>query len=152
MKDSVKLPPSLKNIYKELKLDLWIEPVESWNLEKWAKQWVFLLNAILTVEKWKPASHSKIGWGDFTDAVIKKISDEKKWVIFLLWGNFAKWKKSLINKSKHFALESAHPSPFSVKNFSWCRHFSKVNEILKKEWKKEINWNLYTKPPLNFKF
>lgn len=142
VQDPTPPPPSLKNIYKELKSDLWIEPVESWNLEKWTKQWVFLLNAILTVEKSKAASHSKIWWETFTDAVIKKISDEKEWVVFLLWWNFAKNKKSLIDTSKHFVLESAHPSPFSAHKFLWCKHFSKANEILRKEGKEEINWNL----------
>ena len=138
----IKIPPSLKNIFKELNTDLWIKISNSWNLEKWAKQWVFLLNSILTVEKWKPASHSKIGWENFTNSVIKKISDEKDWVIFLLWGNFAKSKKVLIDEKKHFILESAHPSPFSVKKFYWWKHFSKTNKILKENWKKEINWEI----------
>lgn len=142
VQDWVKNPPSLKNIFKELKNDLWIEISENGNLEKWASQWVFLLNAILTVESWRPASHSKIWWENFTDSVIKKISDEKKWVVFLLWWNFAKSKKKFIDKKKHFILESAHPSPFSVKNFYWWNHFSKTNEILEKIWKTKIDWSL----------
>ena len=148
-----KNPPSLKNIFKELNSDLWIkipkkDDLNSWNLTKWASQWVFLLNAILTVEEWKPASHSKIWekkwdwWEKFTDSVIQKISDEKEKIIFLLWWNFAKSKKKFIDLEKHFVLESAHPSPFSVKNFSWNKHFSKTNEILEKIWKEKINWDL----------
>jgi uracil-DNA glycosylase len=131
-----KIPPSLKNIFKEIKSDIWLEISKNGNLEKWWKQGILLLNSILTVEKGKPASHKKIWWDKFTDFLIKKISDEKKWVIFVLWGNFAKSKKILINEKKHFILESAHPSPFSVKNFSWNKHFSKINNFLKKE----INW------------
>lgn len=142
VQDWTKIPPSLKNIFKELNSDLWIEIPKSWNLEKWASQWVFLLNAILTVEEWKPASHSKIWWEKFTDFVIQKISDEKEKIIFLLWWNFAKSKKKFINLEKHFVLESAHPSPFSVKNFAWNGHFSKANKILEKIWKEKINWDL----------
>ncbi|MCD5382671.1 uracil-DNA glycosylase [Candidatus Gracilibacteria bacterium] len=142
VQDGVKNPPSLKNIFKELKNDLGIEISENGNLEKWASQGVFLLNAILTVESGKPASHSKIGWENFTDSVIKKISDEKKGVVFLLWGNFAKSKKKFIDKKKHFILESAHPSPFSVKNFYGGNHFSKTNEILEKIGKTKIDWSL----------
>jgi len=148
---------SLKNIFKELNSDLWIkipekDDLNSWDLTKWANQWVFLLNVFLTVEEKRPTSHSKIwyikwnkkttGWENFTDSVIKKISDEKEWVIFLLWWNFAKSKKKFIDLKKHFVLESAHPSPFSVKNFSWCKHFSKVNNILKENWQEEICWDL----------
>jgi len=143
----IKNPPSLKNIFKELNSDLWIkipekDDLNSWDLSKWASQWVFLLNAILTVEEWQPASHSKIWWEKFTDSVIQKISNEKEKIIFLLWWNFAKSKKKFINLEKHFILESAHPSPFSVKNFSWNEHFSKTNEILEKIWKEKINWSL----------
>jgi len=155
-----KNPPSLKNIFKELNSDLWIivsekDDLNSWDLTKLANQWVFLLNAIMTVEEWQPASHSKIWykkwikktswWENFTDSVIEKIASERSWVVFLLWWNFAKWKKKFIEKylekNNHYVLESAHPSPFSVKNFSWCRHFSKVNEILKKKWECEIDWD-----------
>lgn len=138
-----KLPPSLKNIFKELNSDLWFAIPKNWNLEKWAKSWVFLLNSILTVKAWNPASHSKIWWEIFTDKVIETISNKKSWIIFILWWNFAKNKKWLIDTSKHFIIEATHPSPFSAYNwFFWSKPFSKTNEILKKLWKKEIEWNL----------
>lgn len=143
VQDWVKLPPSLKNIYKELNTDLWVTIPQSWNLEKWTKEWVFMMNAILTVKAWLPASHSKIGWETFTDKIIKTISDKKIWIVFILWWNFARNKKCLIDITKHFVIESAHPSPFSAYNwFFWSRPFSKTNEILKKIWKKEIDWSL----------
>jgi len=138
-----KQPPSLKNIFKELKNDINIDIPEHWNLEKWAKQGVLLLNAILTVQASSPASHSKIGWEKFTDAVIKKLSDERDWIIFLLWGAFAQSKKPLIDLNKHFVLETTHPSPFSAyRGFLWSNPFSKTNKILEKIWKKKIDWNL----------
>lgn len=143
VEDSIKLPPSLKNIYKELNTDLWLTISKSWNLEKWTHEWVFMMNAILTVKAWLPASHSKIWWETFTDKVIKTISDKKTWVVFILWWNFAKNKKSLIDTTKHFVIESPHPSPFSAYNwFFGSRPFSKTNEILKKLGKKEIDWKL----------
>lgn len=143
VQDPTPPPPSLKNIYKELNSDLWCEIPKSWNLEKWTHEWVFMLNAILTVKAWLPASHSKIGWEAFTDIVIKTISDKKEWVVFILWWNFARNKKSLIDTTKHFIIESAHPSPFSAYNwFLGSRPFSKTNEILKKQGKKEIDWSL----------
>lgn len=139
--DWINSPPSLKNIFKEIKNDIWKEIPDSWNLTKWAKQGVLLLNAILTVEKSKPASHSKIWWQNFTDEVIKTISREKEWIVFLLWWTFAQNKKNLIDSSEHHILETSHPSPFSAHRwFLWSKHFSKTNEILKSEWKKEIDW------------
>jgi uracil-DNA glycosylase len=141
--DGIPQPPSLKNMLKEIHADLWIDIPTSGNLEPWAKQWVLMLNAILTVQKWSPASHSKIGWETFTDAVIKKISDEKTGVIFLLWGNFARSKIALIDTFKHSVLEAPHPSPFSAHNgFFGCKHFSKTNELLKEMWKDEIDWRI----------
>lgn len=141
--DWIRIPPSLRNIFKELKSDLWIEPPESWNLEKWAKQWVLLLNAGLTVRKDSPNSHKDAWWHIFTDAVIKKISDEKEWVVFILWGAFAQQKEVLIDTSKHFILKSAHPSPFSAdRGFFWSKPFSKCNELLVNIWKEPINWDL----------
>ncbi len=139
----IKNPPSLQNIFKEIEQDLWIKMSKSGNLESWAKQWVLLLNAILTVQSGNPASHSKIWWENFTDSVIKNISDKKEWIIFILWWNFAKSKKSLIDWKKHYILEASHPSPlWAYKWFFWSKHFSKTNEILKSNWKKEINWQI----------
>lgn len=141
--DGVKPPPSLVNIFKELHDDLGFPIPKSGNLEKWTDEGVLLLNAILTVKAHQPASHGKIGWEQFTDAVISKISDEKAGVVFLLWGSFARQKRALIDTSVHFVLEAAHPSPFSAFNgFFGCRHFSKTNEILKKQDKIPIDWNL----------
>jgi len=138
--DGIKFPPSLVNIFKELYTDLGIEPPGSGCLNRWASQGVFLLNAVLTVRAGEAASHSKIGWTEFTDAVIKKISDKKSGVVFLLWGNFAKGKRDLIDSSKHFILEAAHPSPLAGGAFFGCRHFSKTNEILRSIGKEPINW------------
>jgi len=112
----------------------------SGNLSRWASQGVFLINSILTVRSGEAASHSKIGWTGFTDAAIQKISDKKTGVVFLLWGNFAKSKRELIDVSKHFILEAAHPSPLAGGAFFGCRHFSKTNEILLSLGKEPINW------------
>lgn len=139
--DGVKPPPSLQNIFKEINSDLGIEIPDSGNLERWAKQGVLLLNALLTVRANQPASHHKRGWEQFTDKVIETISKEKSGVVFLLWGRFAQDKESLIDQSKHFILKAAHPSPFSAYNgFFGCKHFSKANEFLKKQGKNEIAW------------
>ncbi|EAJ6073493.1 uracil-DNA glycosylase [Campylobacter coli] len=138
----VKIPPSLLNIYKELKTDLNIEPSKSGNLSSWAKQGILLLNSILSVEAGKPASHSSWGWQEFSDAVISKLSLEKSGLIFMLWGNYAKSKKALIDTNKHFILEAAHPSPLARTGFLGCKHFSKANEILRNLGKNPINWQL----------
>jgi uracil-DNA glycosylase len=136
-------PPSLQNIFKELQNDLGLDIPKDGSLRKWAKQGVFLLNAILTVEKSKPASHAKIGWEHFTDEVIKKISNEKDHVVFVLWGNFAKGKIPLIDKNKHTIITAPHPSPFSVHSgFFGSKPFSKINDDLRKHKMKEINWSL----------
>ncbi|MDD5770360.1 MAG: uracil-DNA glycosylase, partial [Candidatus Gracilibacteria bacterium] len=143
VQNGVNPPPSLKNIFKELHDDLAIQIPNSGDLTKWAKSGVLLLNAILTVIAGIPASHSKIGWESFTDFVIKTISDKKENVVFILWGNFAKSKKSLIDLNKHFVIESAHPSPFSAfSGFFGSKPFSKCNTYLKKVGKKEIDWRL----------
>ena len=136
------LPPSLKNIYKEIENDLSIKKdFTDGNLEKWAEQGVFLLNSILTVVAHIPGSHKNKGWEDFTDYVIQKISDDKDNIVFILWGNYAKSKKILINTDKHLVLESVHPSPFSAYNgFFGCKHFSKCNKYLKEHKKGIINW------------
>lgn len=141
VQDWVLFPPSLKNIFKELKNDTWVEVPSTWNLERWARQGVLLLNAILTVREWEPASHAKIGWEVFTDKIIQTISDKKEGVIFILWGNFAKSKKVLIDTGKHFILETSHPSPLGAhKWFFGSKHFSKTNEILEKLGKEKIEW------------
>lgn len=142
--DGVKLPPSLRNIYKELYNDLGIEPASVGNLECWAKEGVLLLNAVLTVEKDKPASHKFLGWENFTDAIIKSLNDKDTPVVFILWGNFARSKKSLITNPKHYVIESTHPSPFSANyGFFGSKPFSKTNEFLKKNHLKEIDWHVY---------
>lgn len=138
----IKAPPSLMNIFKEIKADLGIE-INSANLEKWAKQGVLLLNAVLTVREGQAGSHQNKGWENFTDSVIRTISDNKENVIFILWGRYAHSKETLINKNKHHILKAAHPSPLSAHNgFFGCRHFSKTNEILKSHGKTEIDWSL----------
>lgn len=144
--NGIKPPPSLVNIYKEIQNDLGIAMPNGYgNLTKWAEQGVLLLNAILTVRANEPASHAKIGWMNFTDAVITKISDEKKGVIFLLWGKFAQEKQLLIDETKHFVLKAAHPSPFSAdKGFFGCKHFSKTNDLLTNQGLTPINWKLLT--------
>lgn len=139
---SQKIPASLRNVYKELKTDVGVDPPNHGDLTKWAKQGVFLLNAILTVRHKSPGSHKSIGWAQFTDAVIKKISSEKEGVIFLLWGNYAKSKKALINELKHHVLEAVHPSPLAGNAFLGNKHFSKTNTILKNEGKATIDWSL----------
>lgn len=139
----IPLPPSLVNIYKELNSDLGIPISTKGDLTQWAQQGVLLLNAVLTVRANEAASHSKIGWMEFTDSVIKKISKEKQGVVFLLWGRFAQDKQSLIDQTKHFVLKAAHPSPLSAYNgFFGCRHFSRCNEILKNEGLAPIDWQL----------
>lgn len=135
-------PPSLKNIFKEIETDLGIRMSGSPDLTPWAEQGVLMLNAILTVEAHKAASHGKIGWAEFTDAVIKYISDNTEGVVFMLWGNFARSKRELIDASKHHVLEAAHPSPLARGAFFGCRHFSKANEMLAAEGKTPIDWQL----------
>lgn len=141
--DGIKIPPSLKNIYKELHDDLGIEIPNTGNLESWAKEGVLLLNSVLTVEKDKPASHKNIGWETFTDSIIKKLNERDKPIVFILWGNFAKSKKELITNPKHLVLTSSHPSPFSVNyGFFGSKPFSKTNEFLRKNGIKEIDWTI----------
>ena len=141
--EGIRIPPSLRNIFKELKADLDIDPPLNWNLEKRAKQGILLLNASLTVRKNSPNSHKDIGWQLFTDAIIKNLSDKKEGIVFILRGAFAQQKASLIDTDKHFILKSAHPSPFSAdRGFFWSRPFSQCNEILECIGKKPINWDL----------
>lgn len=140
--ENIPLPPSLKNIYKEIEADIKIKKdFTHGNLEPWAKQGVLLLNSILSVESGKPSSHRNIGWEDFTDHVIQKISDEHENIVFMLWGNYAQSKKKLIDEKRHLVLETSHPSPLSAyKGFLGCKHFSQCNDYLKKNKKKEVFW------------
>ena len=138
----VRVPPSLQNIYKELKSDLGFAIPTHGDLTHWAKQGVFLLNAMLTVEHGKAASHQTIGWQTFTDAAIRKLSEKREGITFMLWGNFAKRKKEFINLDKHNVLEAAHPSPLAGNAFQGCKHFSKANTYLRVDGKKEIDWEI----------
>ena len=141
--DGVSIPPSLKNIFKEVYDDLGFPVPVSGNLEKWAKQGVLLLNATLTVRASQAGSHQNRGWEQFTDSVIRLLSDEKEGLVFLLWGRFAQAKELLIEAGKHHILKAAHPSPFSAYNgFMGCRHFSKTNELLLRSGQTYINWRL----------
>lgn len=141
VRDGIRKPPSLLNIFKEIKNDLGKEIPDSGNLERWADQGVLLLNATLTVRSNTAGSHQNKGWEEFTDAVIRKISEEKVGVVFLLWGAYAQKKGAIIDESKHYVLKSAHPSPFAAdRGFFGCKHFSKTNEYLRKNGKKEIDW------------
>ncbi|ENA3366086.1 uracil-DNA glycosylase [Campylobacter upsaliensis] len=136
------IPPSLRNIFKELNADLGVKIPQNGDLSAWARQGVLLLNAIFSVEENKPLSHSLWGWQEFSDNIIKKLSLEKKGLIFILWGKFAQSKKSLIDTRKHFILEAAHPSPLARQGFLGCRHFSKSNALLEKLGKEPIKWDL----------
>ena len=140
--DNMPAPPSLKNIFKEIESDLGISMSGYPNLEKWARQGVLLLNAVLTVRCGEAASHSRIGWQEFTDAVIRYISDNCEGVVFLLWGNFARTKSALIDHSKHHVLEAAHPSPLARGAFFGCRHFSQTNALLASRGLRPIDWQL----------
>lgn len=141
VQDWVTPPPSLKNIYKELWSSGVIDEIPQWwNLEHRAKQWVFLLNAILTVKAHEAASHRKLGWQEFTDHVICSLSDNKEWIVFLLWWWFAKWKLPLIDTEKHHVLTTTHPSPLSAhRGFLGSNCFVECNELLEKQWKKPIS-------------
>jgi len=139
--EHIKLPPSLKNIFKEIESDLHITPIQNGDLSRWEEQGVLLLNATLTVQAETPGSHQNKGWELFTDAVIQKLSDEKENLVFILWGNYAKKKGLIIDRTKHLVIESQHPSPFSAYNgFFGSKPFSQTNEYLKKHGKKEIDW------------
>ena len=141
--NGINIPPSLKNIFKELKNDLQINISQNGNLENWANQGILLLNSILTVREKHPESHKKIGWEKFTDTIISKLSSKKEGLIFMLWGKFAQNKEKLINKKKHYILKANHPSPLSAyRGFLGCKHFSKTNKILISNKKKPIDWGL----------
>lgn len=140
--DGVPAPPSLKNIFREIETDLGVKMSGRPDLEGWARQGVLLLNAVLTVRAGQAASHSAIGWQQFTDAVIRCVNEHCEGVVFLLWGNFARAKRELIDSSRHHVLEAAHPSPLARGAFFGCRHFSKANQILEAEGKTPVNWQL----------
>ena len=136
----IPLPPSLVNIYKEIESDLSVQLHKDGSLRGWAEQGVFLLNAVLTVRAGQPTSHSRIGWAEFTDAVIRTLSDQRDGLVFLLWGNFARSKSALIDTSRHSVLEAPHPSPLARGAFFGCRHFSKANQILVSQGLSPIDW------------
>lgn len=141
--DGIQKPPSLVNIFKEIQTDLGIPIPKGGNLEKWAKQGVLLLNATLTVRAHEAGSHQKRGWEQFTDAAITAISRKQTGVVFLLWGAYAQAKVSIIDQTKHHVLTAPHPSPLSVmRGFYGCKHFSKTNELLRSQGKKEIDWRI----------
>lgn len=142
--DGVRFPPSLQNIFKELHSDIGMDAPNSGNLTKWADEGVLLLNATLTVRERNAGSHQKKGWEKFTDAAIKRLSDERKNLVFLLWGRFAQNKEVLINKNNdHFILKAPHPSPLSAySGFFGCKHFSKTNDFLRAKGIEPIDWNL----------
>jgi uracil-DNA glycosylase len=138
----VSIPPSLVNIYKELQADVGFTPPSHGDLRRWCEQGVFLLNAMLTVEHRRPASHQKIGWQNFTDAVIGKLSAQRQGLVFLLWGGFARKKKALIDATRHCVLEAAHPSPLAGNAFQGCRHFSQANAYLISQEQSPVDWTL----------
>jgi uracil-DNA glycosylase len=141
VRDGVRMPPSLVNIFKEIHADLGKPMPASGDLDRWARQGVLLLNATLTVGASAPGSHQNKGWETFTDAVIQSISDQKENLVFLLWGSYAQKKGEVIDRSRHLVLMCAHPSPFSAdRGFFGCKHFSKANAYLKSKGLKEIDW------------
>lgn len=139
--EGIKPPPSLQNIYKEISKDLNQPIKDPGDLTNWAEQGVLLLNATLTVLEGQPGSHQRLGWETFTDSVIRKVSDEKEHVVFLLWGKYAQAKESLIDENKHLILKAPHPSPFSAyTGFLGCKHFSKTNKHLISQGIEPIRW------------
>lgn len=138
----VRIPPSLRNIYKELESDLGIKPVSHGYLESWARQGVFLLNSVLTVEDGQAASHQGQGWEVFTDAVIDALNTQSENTVFMLWGGYAKRKGQMIDQKRHLVLQSAHPSPLSVRGFTGCRHFSQANDYLLQRGRTPVEWQL----------
>jgi uracil-DNA glycosylase len=141
--EGIQHPPSLQNIFKEIRSDLGINPPRSGNLTKWAKSGVLLLNATLTVRSGQAGSHQGKGWETFTDAVIKAISDNRAGVVFMLWGNYARSKEVLIDSNRHFILQAPHPSPLSAsRGFLGCRHFSSANIYLNSVGIQPVDWNL----------
>lgn len=139
--DGIALPPSLKNIFKEIKNDLGIESIQNGDLSRWARQGVLLLNSVLTVSANQPASHKAKGWEEFTDSIIHALNNRRENIVYMLWGNYAKMKGESIDKSKNLVLTSGHPSPFSANLFFGNRHFSMCNEYLLKNSLEKIDWS-----------
>lgn len=145
VQDGVPFPPSLQNIFKELHNDLGIPKPKSGNLKNWAEQGVLLLNAVLTVEDGKAASHQKKGWEQFTDAIIHKLNEEREGLVYVLWGSYAQKKAAFVDHKKNFVIESVHPSPLSAhRGFFGSKPFSKINKYLEKTGQTPIDWNLPT--------
>lgn len=143
VQNGVRQPPSLVNIFKELKSDLGIDPPKNGNLEAWARQGVLLLNAVLTVQEGQPGSHQGKGWEEFTDQVIKKLNTEKTGLVFILWGSYAQKKAAMVDRNKHFVIESVHPSPLSShRGFFGSKPFSKTNSYLISKGQAPINWSI----------
>lgn len=140
--EGIAAPPSLKNIFKEIESDLGIRMSGNPDLEPWARQGVLLLNSVLTVRAGVAASHAGLGWQNFTDAVIKLISERCEGVVFMLWGNYARSKAGLIDSNRHLVLQAAHPSPLARGAFFGCRHFSQANAYLVRTGRSPINWQL----------
>lgn len=141
VKEGIPLPPSLRNIYKEIDSDLGVKPVADGDLSRWATQGVLLLNAILSVRAGSPGSHQGKGWEEFTDAAIRALSEEREHLVFILWGNYARTKGAHIDRMKHLVIESPHPSPFSARNgFFGSKPFSKTNQYITENNKAPINW------------
>lgn len=138
--EGITLPPSLKNIYKEIQNDLGVAPLQSGDLSRWAKQGVLMLNAVLTVVAATPASHAGLGWEQFTDAAIRALNDKREHIVYMLWGKYAQNKGQVINREKNLVLTSAHPSPYSATMFFGNYHFSKCNDYLKRNGLEPINW------------
>ena len=143
VKPGIKVPPSLVNIYKEMRTDLEIEQPQHGYLQHWAEQGVLLLNAVLTVERGKAGSHQKRGWEQFTDQIIAQLNERQKPMVFILWGSYAQKKGAVIDQKRHLVLQSPHPSPLSAhRGFFGCRHFSKANSFLEANGEQPINWQL----------
>lgn len=142
VQEGVAMPPSLKNIYKELKQDLGVVAPSHGSLEAWAQQGVLLLNSVLTVEAERAASHQGKGWEQFTDKVVEVLNREREHLVFILWGAYAKKKGAIVDRSRHLVLEAAHPSPLSVTKFLGCRHFSQTNQYLQSQGLAPIEWQI----------
>lgn len=141
VREGLRMPPSLKNIFKEIKEDLGKEIPEHGDLSRWAEQGVLLLNATLTVRARQPGSHQRKGWEEFTDAVIARLNEEREGLVFILWGAYAQKKGAIIDEQRHYVLKAAHPSPYSAdKGFFGCKHFSKANAWLEKQGKTPVEW------------